>query len=94
MLGTLLAGFIAGITFVYSCGAGSSSAADSAALLARMAALEEKLANVSVVAGTMEGLPGPHLVITGANLHVRNGMARTTSCNGLGNLIVGWPGRS
>jgi hypothetical protein len=90
MMGVLLAGFLGGIFFVYSCGGGGSSAsADSEELLARVAALEEKLANVSAVAGTLNGLAGPHVIISGANLHVRNGMARTTSTNGLGNLIVG-----
>jgi len=35
-------------------------------------------------------MPGPHILITGANLHVRNGIGKTDSINGTGNLIVGY----
>jgi hypothetical protein len=90
MVGMLLAGFLGGIMFVYSCGGGGSSAsADSAELLARVAALEAKLAYVEVEEGPLDGLAGPRVIISGANLQVRNGMARSNSVNGLGNLVIG-----
>ena len=60
------------------------------ALEKRIAALEAKLQNLSVVSGSINGMPGPHLIITGANLHVRNGSGKTESINGKGNLIVGY----
>jgi hypothetical protein len=50
----------------------------------RLEALEGKLASVTFNAATHE------LVITGANLHLRNGMGSTETTNGLGNLIVGY----
>jgi hypothetical protein len=52
-------------------------------LNARLAALETKLAHVSV--------SGNDILITGANLHVRSGSGSTDGpVNGLGNLIVGY----
>ena len=47
-----------------------------------MAALESKLVQVTRV--------GTNLIITGANLHLRNGLNNTSTKNGLGNLIVGY----
>ena len=64
-----------------------------AALNASLQALEAKLANVSVVQGEINGLAGPHLIIEGINLHVRDGSGSTDdnkALNGLGNLIIGY----
>lgn len=60
-----------------------------ATLQARVAALEEVLAHVSVYDGTINGVAGPHLIFTGVNVHVRNGCGGNC-INGLGNLIVGY----
>lgn len=65
----------------------------------RIAALEEKLQYLSVVQGAVNGLPGPHVMITGANLHVRSGASSTSegdcgatggNCSGRGNLVIGY----
>jgi len=57
---------------------------------------------LSVQTGTINGVAGPHVILTGVNLHIRNGQPRqydhssptfdTASylANGLGNLIVGY----
>jgi hypothetical protein len=52
---------------------------------------------VSVVPGTINGLNGPHVIFTGANVHVRSGagstdenFAQTQVLSGLGNLVVGY----
>jgi hypothetical protein len=52
---------------------------------------------VSVVPGPINGLAGPHVIITGANVHIRNGHSSppnpdnpTASFNGLGNLLIGY----
>ncbi|MEE4112418.1 MAG: hypothetical protein V2I40_06355, partial [Desulfobacteraceae bacterium] len=60
------------------------------ALETRIAALEAKLQHLAVVAGTVNGMPGPHVIITGANLHVINGSGYTGVADGTGNLIVGY----
>lgn len=61
------------------------------ALETRIAALEAKLDNLTIENGVVNGLPGPHFVITGANLHIRNGSGGThEDVNGLGNLILGY----
>lgn len=52
--------------------------------------LEFKLTPVSVSIETIEGLAGPHWILTGVNLHVRNGLEGTDTANGLGNLLVGY----
>ena len=52
--------------------------------------LQEKLAYVSISNSTIHGLAGPHVIIEGANLHIRNGSTQTDSNNGVGNLIVGY----
>lgn len=40
---------------------------------------------------TINGLPGPHVLFEGCNVHVRNGAGATyDSENGLGNLIIGY----
>jgi hypothetical protein len=51
-------------------------------LEARVAALESLLRYCS--------RSGTNMFITGANLHLRNGLGRTESTNGTGNLIVGY----
>jgi hypothetical protein len=61
------------------------------ALEDRIEALEAKLQYLTVVAGTVNGMPGPHVMVTGANLHVRSGSGATDGTkNGTGNLIVGY----
>jgi hypothetical protein len=50
----------------------------------RVTALENKLVAVTFNSATKE------LVITGANLHIVNGLRRTDTTNGQGNLIVGY----
>lgn len=48
---------------------------------------------VTVVQGWMNGLEGPHIIIRGANVHVRSGSGATDDhghLRGLGNLIVGY----
>ncbi len=52
-------------------------------------ALESKTANIRLVPGALNGVAGPNLVVSGANLHVQNGMGNTYSTNGLGNVIIG-----
>ena len=89
----ILAGFVAGITFVYSCGGGGSSgsAATIDQLEARIVDLETKLAYLSVDnSSTLNGLAPPHVIFNGANLHVQNGSGSSSSVNGVGNLIVGY----
>jgi hypothetical protein len=51
-------------------------------LAQRVAALESKLRFVT--------RSGRNMFITGANLHLVNGLGETTTTNGLGNLIVGY----
>lgn len=50
---------------------------------------------------TIKGLQGPHVIVTGANFHIRNGRdepnpsmfnGESYTANGLGNLIVGYNG--
>lgn len=66
------------------------------ALTSRVAALENSPAlafgsYVSVTTATVNGAPGPNIVINGANLHVLNGTGTTgETVSGLGNLIVGY----
>ncbi len=38
----------------------------------------------------MNGLKGPHVILKGVNLHLRNNSGITASQNGLGNLIIGY----
>jgi hypothetical protein len=45
---------------------------------------------VSVVQGTVDGVKGPHIYFTSANIHIVNGSTTTTTVNGLGNLIIGY----
>jgi hypothetical protein len=43
---------------------------------------------VTIENGTIKGLAGPHIIISGANVHIQNAPV-PTAVNGLGNLIVG-----
>ena len=46
---------------------------------------------VRVFEGELGGLPGPHILFTRCNVHVRSGeLATDAAVNGLGNLIVGY----
>jgi hypothetical protein len=53
---------------------------------------------VTVDPSTINGLPGPHVIFTGVNVHIRSGSgftdnslaANSGSFNGLGNLVVGY----
>jgi hypothetical protein len=65
------------------------------ALEAQVAALKAKLQFVTVANGPINGLAGPHVIITGANVHIRSGSGETddggaTPASGLGNLIIGY----
>jgi outer membrane murein-binding lipoprotein Lpp len=49
------------------------------------------LANyVSVDLNTINDLVGPHVIFSGANVHIQNGFGATAFKNGVGNLIVGY----
>jgi hypothetical protein len=66
---------------------------DIEALKARIAILEAKLVYMSIESGTVNGLSGPHVIFTGANVHIRSGSDSTDdngALKGLGNLIVGY----
>jgi hypothetical protein len=63
--------------------------------------MEEILEFIYVERGEINGLNGPHVIVEGANLHVRSGSGQTdfpncpgSSCSdritGLGNLVVGY----
>ncbi len=48
---------------------------------------------VSVDTGIVNGLAGPHILFTGANIHIQSGSGNTTDSGapvGLGNLIIGY----
>src|SRR5687767_9899781 len=47
---------------------------------------------VTVDTGTINGLAGPHVIFSGANVHVRNGDAwgDSMAANGRGNLVIGY----
>ena len=45
---------------------------------------------VTISAGTIDDLPGPHVIFTGANVHIRNGSSDSFVPNGRGNLILGY----
>src|SRR6266850_171155 len=45
---------------------------------------------VSRQEGTINGVGGPHLLITGCNVHVRSGSTTTIDATNLGNLIIGY----
>jgi len=45
---------------------------------------------VRVETTAQNGMLGPHIIFTGANVHVRNGANATTTTNSLGNLVLGY----
>jgi hypothetical protein len=45
---------------------------------------------VSVDASAENGLAGPNIVISGANVHIESGSGTTVDTTGLGNLVVGY----
>ncbi len=56
-----------------------------------LAALVPLAAHVTVAAGDINGLAGPHVIFSGANVHVRSGsLGDSLLANGRGNLIVGY----
>jgi hypothetical protein len=68
-----------------------------ATLKTQVAALQAKLQFVTVENGPINSLAGPHLIFTGANVHIRSGSGETDDGDerdlpptGLGNLIVGY----
>src|SRR5262249_44668253 len=58
--------------------------------LSRLTALETLLAYMRVEPGAINGLSGPHVIVEGANLHVRSGAGTTVDTAGLGNVVVGY----
>jgi hypothetical protein len=69
-----------------------SEAAARAALDATLAPLVTLAPYVTVDTGTVHDLAGPHVIFTGANIHIRSGHVSGNSFtqNGLGNLILGY----
>lgn len=82
-----------------------TSQADITALQVRVKALETKPASgipnlekyVTIDTNPINGVAGPHILITGANVHVRSGSGFTNdnvsgggTLTGLGNLIIGY----
>lgn len=45
---------------------------------------------IRVENGFIEGVAGPHVIIEGCNLHVRNSLGDTNTINGRGNLFIGY----
>ncbi len=45
---------------------------------------------VSVVSGTENGLKGPHIILSRANVHIESGSGSTVDTSGLGNLVIGY----
>jgi hypothetical protein len=64
--------------------------ADAAFAETGMAGVLDLAPYITVEPGTLQGLAGPHVVLTGANVHVRSGAGTTFNANGRGNLIVGY----
>ena len=69
--------------------------ADTTALEQTIADLETRLAAFESCArietDPINGLPGPHMIVEGCNLHVQNGSGSTAGAvNGWGNLVVGY----
>ncbi len=45
---------------------------------------------VKVETTAVNGMLGPHIIFSGANVHIRNGANATTTTNSLGNLVLGY----
>ena len=64
-----------------------------AVAVVRIEDIEDTLQHVRVTQGVIAGMPGPHMIIEGCNVHVRSGSGATDDggiLTGLGNLIVGY----
>jgi hypothetical protein len=70
----------------------NSEAAARAAFDATLAPVSALAPYVTVNAGTMNDLAGPHVIFTGVNVHIRSGHVSGNSYteNGKGNLILGY----
>lgn len=63
------------------------------ALQMAIATLQEKTQFVTIESGELNGLAGPHVIFSGANVHVQSGSGTTNdggTVTGLGNLVVGY----
>ena len=71
---------------------GSSVEADESNAWSGGGLLHDLTAYISVETGKVNGLAGPHIVFTGANVHIRSGSAATIEATpvGKGNLVVGY----
>ena len=60
--------------------------------LGRRRLLNDLTAYISVETGAVNGLAGPHIIFTGANVHIRSGSGTTQEDDpvGKGNLVVGY----
>ena len=69
-----------------------SEATTRAAFDATLAPVSALAPYVTVNAGTMNDLAGPHVIFTGVNVHIRSGHVSSNSYtqNGRGNLILGY----
>ena len=63
---------------------------DAVAPLASLAPLAPLATYMSVQTGAINGLAGPHVIFSGANVHIQSGGGDSLTANGLGNLIVGY----
>src|SRR5215469_7958108 len=63
-----------------------------AALQAQVAALQKQVNTltqyITVVQGEVNGVKGPHIYFTGANIHIVSGSTVSRDNTGLGNLII------
>jgi hypothetical protein len=69
-----------------------NEAAARSALDATLAPLASLATYVTVDTGTINDLAGPHIIFTGANLHIRSGhfSGNSYTQNGRGNLVLGY----
>jgi hypothetical protein len=67
-----------------------ASLGETVAPLASLAPLAPLATYVSVQTGDINGLAGPHVIFSGANVHIQNGAADSLTANGRGNLVVGY----
>jgi hypothetical protein len=59
-------------------------------LAAAEASLNSLLTYIKVQTGDINGVGGPHVIVEGANFHVRSGSGQTDDTTNLGNLFVGY----
>jgi hypothetical protein len=55
-----------------------------------LATLQALLTYIKVQDGALNGVSGPHVIIEGANLHVRSGSGQTEDATNLGNVFIGY----